>query len=437
MHDPTPPAPPDELGHAHGHALGVLTTWTVLDAALGVYLAQSGLSATSILLLGLSALLFALAMFRFGRDRPVFPLDRLVVGLVVVHLLAFAVRPYRPFVPEPPGVFQALAALTLGAVLVGAAVRQPVKGLGIAIFMGLAARGLVILLDSPPTFDVPYLQATAGHDILAGINPYVMPFVPQGYPYWPFSAVAAAAGLLIGDARWSSVGADAMTAGALIWLALRVGMSGRMAAGIAALWLWTFAGLFVTWEGFPEPILVALAAVATAALAQARWAVAGFLVGLAVATKQFGVALLPFLALLPIRVRLRTLPVAVLTAVAIIAPFVIWSPDPFIAQTIQVHLAEPARGFSLNLLEPAPGLLPRIHLPFALAAALGLAAGLAVWSRFRGSTAGWLASSAAVLLAVFLVNDIAFVNYYQLVLGLLALLIVVPDGAWPTRLSPA
>jgi hypothetical protein len=59
---------------------------------------------------------------------------------------------------------------------------------------------------------------------------------------------------------------------------------------------------------------------------------------------------------------------------------------------------------------------------------LALGIGLVVRLRWPDSIDGWLAGSIALLTVAFSLIGISFVNYYQIPLALLLVLILIPDG---------
>lgn len=431
------PATSPPVDRVSPRGLGILVAWGLLDATLGIYLFQNGLSVTTSFLLMASAVLVAVALLGRGQPTSAVSVERLAVALIVMQAATLSVLPYRQIGSSPPVTIHLLAAVGLLAVVVGVVVRRWEVGLGIAAAAAIAARLVVVAGDIPPTFDVPFIQAAAGQALLNGSNPYLTHIYIEGYPYWPMSAIAAALGLLAGDARWASVAADVITAGSLVVIGRSMWPGTRVGLALAVLWLWSLAGLFITWQGFPEPIVVATVALAVVALVRPRPlpVLAGVFIGLAIATKQFGLGLIPFLPFSGRTMRWRTLPAALIGAAAWIAPFWLWRPDAFVHGSIVSLLDAPGRAFSLNLLEPLPGVLPRLHVAFAAAAALGLILGGLVQWRWQSPVASWLAGTAMFLLTVFLLNEIGFVNYYQLVLGLLALVVLVPED-WPTMAAP-
>ena len=360
------------------------------------------------------------------------------IGLVLaVELAARVAVPFRPEAPAPAIPVPALAILALiafGGWVVSRRSRTTWLGAASLVVVAgaaLATRFAIVAFDVEPGFDVHLIQEAGGRAILAGANPYLADTAYHaGYPYWPLSAVLAAGGLLFGDARWGLLVADAVTVAAFIVTARNVGAPGRVGALAAALLLWNSSGLYLTWQSLPEPAVIALAAVGVALLTRprARGLLAGVALGLAIGVKQLGLGMLPFLPLSRDRGRWTAFAVASAVSGAILLAFLAWSPDAFLTGTISSHLVEPARDYAVNLLDPLPGVLPRLNVPFVVTAILALGIGLAVRLRWPDSIDGWLAATAAMFTIAFATIGISFVNYYQIPLALLLLLVLVPDG---------
>ena len=235
-------------------------------------------------------------------------IDYLGAAIVAVHCVIFLVFPFRadPGPPPPDDLYRIFPAIVLIGLGIGAvltAIRRDLPAmtaaLVVAVAVGIVFRVVIVASDTPPFFDVFYIQEAAGDALLSGIDPYLTQVWVNGYLYLPVAAIAAAAGELIGDARWASVAGDLMVIAALPLFARRVGASTRAGLALAAVWAWWAAGFYIIWQGFPEPILIGFAALAAAALAgeRPRTVLGGVLVGLAAATKQFGLGLIPFLPL--------------------------------------------------------------------------------------------------------------------------------------------
>jgi hypothetical protein len=403
--------------------------WICLDAAIAVYLYQDGVGPASRFLL-LAALIAAfvaclrpLATSRNGE------LAALMMGVVLAQLIVRAVVAYRAGPPPPPGI-QVAAAIALLAVLGSTlAVRRWPGILELALLAtiaaGLGTRALVVLLDIAPTFDVPLIQMAAGEAVLDGESPYLTRVYSGGYPYLPVASLAAAAGLVVGDARWTSVLADLVSCAAVIGIAgfLRqprvVGLAG------SAMWAWHSGALYVTWQGFPEPVLIAFSLLAMAILCSRAPAwVAGAAMGLAVATKQFGAAILVTALAMGPRGR-DVAAVAGATALAVILPFAVSHPVDFVNGTLVSLAAEPGRPHALNLSG-----LSLLAVPLAL---LGTFLALRGWQH---PLFAWSAAASLLLLAAFAFNPIAFVNYYATVLGLMLPLFSSASEPAPGRAGP-
>ena len=420
-------------------APGLLLAWVLLDASMGIYLWLNGPSTISRILLagGIALLLFVLLHRPAASERPTLAVVEMGIGLILgLELVARIATPYRPEPPAPTIPIPALAAVALvalGGWLASRRSRATWLGIGsLAVIVGaaLAARVLIVGWDVEPGFDVHLIQQTAGQAILDGQNPYLTHIYDSGYPYWPLSALLAAGGLVFGDARWGLPVADAATVAAFIVIARNVGAPGRLGALAAALLLWNVSGLYITWQSLPEPAVIAFSALGIALLTRPRprGVLAGIAIGLSVATKQLGLGLLAFLPLSRDRRRWTAFGVAAGVSAAFILPFLALAPAAFIEGSVASHLVEPARDYAINLLDPLPGVVPHFTVPIVITGIIALTAGLAVRLRWPDAIDGWLAGSIAFLTVAFALIGISFLNYYQIPLALLLLLVLMPDG---------
>jgi len=420
---------------------GIAVALVALEATIGIYLANHGATGGTFLLLPGSAaarLLLAVAVVAgIVAVGPGIPLGRLkletmLLGLLV-GLLAFEVA--IPLRNEPsPYVWIVAGLATVGMASIAVGSRRPDRdlqmGLAIAIVAGIAAHVATVLLV-PLIWDVGAIGEAAGRALLAGDNPYLTHVWRGGYPYLPVSAVASAIGVLVGDVRWPTVVANATTVVLLVVAGRRLDVPERGLL-VAATWIWSTGLLFVTGQGFYEPLIVAMSAgslVVLLASPRRAW-FAGVLIGIAASTKQFGLGLIPYLP-----VRTPGAPAAALaavtTVVVLIAPFAAWGLSPFANGTVLSLVGEPARAFALNVLILPDG---RTMINMPVYVALGLAAAASIWAagqwsgrRWSDSIARWLAGSATLFLVAFALNGIGFVNYYMLVIGLWLMLILVAD----------
>ena len=327
-----------------------------------------------------------------------------------------------------------LIGLGIGAVLTALhrGLRAMTAALVVAVAVGIVFRVVIVASDAPPFFDVFYIQEAAGVALLSGIDPYLTQVWVNGYLYLPVAAIAAAAGELIGDARWASVAGDLMVIAALPLFARRVGASTGAGLALAAVWAWWAAGFYIVWQGFPEPILIGFAALAAAALAgeRPRTVLGGVLVGFAAATKQFGLGLIPFLSLG--HGGWRAVVAAGLTWLVVVVPFALWHPDRFFEGALFSLVREPARDYAFNVLN-WPGV--SFDPPLVLVFVISLLFGWVCQRRQDSPVAAWLAGSIGLFIVAFALNRIAFINYFAIPMALMLFLILAYAGRRPVEVE--
>jgi hypothetical protein len=350
------------------------------------------------------------------------------------------VTPFRPEQPAPTVPVPALAVVALIGVMGWVIARSrdrpaaAAAALAAVLLSSLAARFAIVAWDIEPGFDVHLIQQAAGEALLAGQNPYLTHVYAPGYPYWPMSAILAAGGLVFGDARWGLLLGDAVTIAGFVAVARNVGAMGSVGALAAAVLLWNPSGLYMTWQSLPESFVIGMASIGLALLTrrQPRSVLAGVAFGIAIATKQLALGLMPFLPLSRDRGRWIAFGAAALASGGLVLVFLLMNPGAFLGGSVSSHLVEPSRDYAVNLLDPLPGVVPRLNVPIVLTGVISAGIGLAVRLRWPDAIDGWLASSAALLMIAFALIGISFVNYYQIPLALLLLLTMVPDG-WTTH----
>src|SRR5207248_2856522 len=110
-------------------------------------------------------------------------------------------------------------------------------------------------------------------------------------------------------------------------------------------------------------------------------------------------------------------------------PFLARSPAAFLEGSIASHIAEPPREYAFNLLDPLPGIVPPIHLPFVLTGIVALTTALVVRLRWPDAVDGWIAATTALMIVAFALIGISFMNYYQIPLALILVLVLLPESA--------
>jgi hypothetical protein len=416
---------------ALGSRVWFLLAWVLVDAAISVYLLSYGVGTAARLLLLAGIVAFGVVAMRSnaGGSRRI---DDLCILVVAAHAAVFLVAPFRAEVPAPSDLYRVFPGITLAVLAIAGAWRGAGRragamnvALGVAVAAGLLCRVAIVATDIDPPFDVWSIQAAAGRALLAGTDPYLTAVYHGGYLYLPLGAMAAAVGELLGDARWANIGGDLLVIVGLVAFARLEGRSYRLGLAVASLYAWWAGGLYVTWQGFLEPILLGWVAVAAVALAGdgPRLRIAGVFVGLAAATKQFGLGLMLFLP------RRRgggwpSLLSAAVTLLIVVLPFVLWHPTQFLEGTLFSLIREPGREYALNLLNwPGISLDPPLIAVFLASIAFG-------WlcqRRQTSSVTGWLAGSVGLLLGAFALNRIAFVNYFAIPLALMLFLLLARE----------
>jgi hypothetical protein len=400
----------------------------LLNFALATYVQQGGLGPLSVALLtgAIGAATFAVLAPPPAPGGPV-TTRAIAASLVLIELGMMIVFPFRPpiDVPSPTLPIAALATISLLAMLAAVVAARSGRswwlvGVGVVWLAAIVARVLVVGADVAPNFDVPLFQEEAARLLLGGHNPYETTVI-AAYPYGPVAIIGAAIGHVLGDVRWVQVGADLATAGALAWAGRRR-LDSFAGAAIGAMWLWSGAGLFVIWQGFPEPLMTALliaGAVCSRSHVPRAGLASGILVGLGAAAKQFGA--LPVLLLVARRGRARSIGLTALTTASLVVlPFLIANPARFLAGTVGFNINQPLRSFALNLIPLLRIFGPGTSVPPIVAVVAGTLAGLGVAWRRRSST-DWVEATVVGLMVFFVLGTISFVNYYEVPLGLLLL----------------
>jgi hypothetical protein len=299
-----------------------------------------------------------------------------------------------------------------------------------------ALAGSLVIRESPnPRIDVFGLEQEGARALLHGQDPYQIlypnPYTPgeteryfgdrrtelREYPYPPLSLALTTVGYVVaGDVRWTLLTAELLIPLFLFLLARRSGHSKKVALGLAILQLVHPRGTFVLEQAWTEGLIGCgfLALLLALKSGAASW-LGGTALGLYLASKQYSVVLLPLL--LPRRVVPRSWwPVALLVALGVTLPGVLWGVRDFLEDVVWFQLRQPSRADAMSL----PGLIQwstGVRLP-GVVAVIGAAGALLFWSR-RRIDVSCLALAAACVYGIFFVTaKQAFCNYYYF-LGIL------------------
>jgi hypothetical protein len=316
------------------------------------------------------------------------------------------------------------AALIAAALVEGQRARLAAGALGCAIVAGFT----VVQASGSPAIDVWIILQQSTRALLHGANPYAMSFtgVPAGqtsdcFNYLPFTFLAALPGrVAFGDVRYAELlvlfGGVAM----LLWAFVRTARGdrgGRMALGIvlAAMAVSLPGTLRVAQQSWNESIILGCLAAAAALvlLGRAWWAVVPL--GLALATKQHVVLVLPLWALWRSFGPRRALVSGGLAA-GICLPWVLANPSRFYGCTVQFFIDLPARQDSLSVWKFVPH---GLQLPVVVVLT---AAGYVLAYRLLDGTVSSAVFGSGLLFAAFdLANKQSFENQWVLACQLLVL----------------
>ena len=256
-----------------------------------------------------------------------------------------------------------------------------------------------------------------------------------GFPYPPLSLLLSApAALLAGDFRIAGIIGIAVAC----WL-IGTARSNRLAPLVACLLLTTPRLFYVFEQGWTEPIVIGLVALAVRLLDRTP-ARAGWAVGLALAVKQY----MPFTGLLALRAlwgaaqeRAWRLGTAAAIGLLVTLPFALWHPHAFVRSAVWLQTQEPFRTDALSVLSWADR-----HGwgrgTFLWAVGAGIAGSLVGLASTVPTAAGYAASTALTLLLMFVFGSKAFCNYYVCVIGVLCCAIaLLPSPDAPTTRTTA
>ncbi|MET0404404.1 MAG: hypothetical protein ABW123_18475 [Cystobacter sp.] len=382
----------------------------------------------------------------------------LVLGLgLIVQFAQLATAAPAMYLRSNRESFQLfLGGVAAAAVLAGA-------GLGNESWLGRWRLPLLVLLHlnlghwilqhSPrPHIDVFAWHVEALKALGQGMNPYAITMpdiyghdlfyapgildkgrVQVGFPYPPLSLLVSGAGYVLGgDYRFSNLVAMGLAA-----VCMGYCQPGRVAPGVAALFLFTPRTFFVLEQGWTDayPALLLAFTVWCACRAPRLLPVA---LGLLFAIKHYMVLAVPLVYLLhpgatPWRATLRTLLKAAALAAVITLPFALLDPVAFYQDLIGFQLRQPFRIESLSYLawwNQQMGTRPPSWLGFLAPLPV---IGLALWRAPR-TPSGFALSVALLFLVFFAFSKQAFCNYYYFIIAALCSAL----AAWsaPPRVRP-
>jgi hypothetical protein len=320
-----------------------------------------------------------------------------------------------------------------GALLIGAMlVPRHRWGLGMLALGATAAAVLLIVQSSGhPAIDVWIILQQSTRALLHGANPYQLSFsgVPAGqtndcFNYLPFTFLAAVPGrVLLGDVRYAEVAVLLGGVGMLVAAVQRRARRGSrpawepatLAVPLVVMSLCLPGVLRVAQQSWNESMILGCLAAAVALVLWGHAWAAVVPVGLALATKQHVVLVLPLWALWRGFGPRRALAAAGLGA-AICLPWLVASPNRFYGCTVQFFFDLAARQDSLSVWKFMPGGLQPVVVLALIAGGYVLA-----WRLLDGSVSSLVFGSGLLFAAFDLANKQSFENQWLLACQLLVL----------------
>ena len=348
------------------------------------------------------------------------------------------------------GAATALGMLASLLLIAGIAVARRRWGLGILAFGSMAAASILMVQSSGhPAIDVWLILQQSTRALLHGANPYELSFsgIPAGqtddcFNYLPFTFLASLPGrVALGDVRYAELLVLLGGVGALVWAVHRAASPqaasrqggpaqaatgpaadaapgldpGRLAAPLVVMALCLPGMLRIVQQSWNESLILGCLAAAVALVLSDRAWLAVVPLGLALATKQHVVLVLPLWALWRGFGPRRAVAAAGLGA-AICLPWLLANPGRFYGCTVRFFVDLPARQDSLSVWKLMPG---GLQTPAVLVLTAGCY--LLGYRLLDGSLSSLVFGSGLLFAAFDLANKQSFENQWLLACQLLIL----------------
>jgi uncharacterized membrane protein len=296
----------------------------------------------------------------------------------------------------------------------------------------------LVLRASPlPAIDVFFNSSIAADSLLSLINPYsaqypdiyhgAYGYYPAAYGYWPFYLLSSLLPRILGDIRFLTIFCLALTVICTYRIAQKNG-SANNAGALLLLFLSLPGSIFITEQGWIDPLLLALLSVMALCIYCRKWLLSSVVLGCIISTKQYG-----FIVCIPtfiiwykstgfIKSVLLTIG-CLLIVMAILLPFIAVNPEAFYQSTIQLFFQISARNDSSSI----PALLQHsynysitgVMLPLIYIAILLI---MIVWQfRSVNSLSVWLYTIGLTYAWIFAFGKQAFANYHHFAICILIL----------------
>lgn len=417
--------------------------------SLSVVAAQPALSATLSIL---ALVLFGLSLHSSIPTNA--PGDARWAAFVALAVLVLSLGVSRTEVPDSivdarlPGVILGAAACV---VTFFASEKRALRSIAVALALccALVVTGGLVASEwnSDLGTDIYHAHKSAGIALLEGVNPYTdavkilngSPYAPEGtiiegYPYPPVVLIAYGSAGAFTDPRLVSTVAWLAILGWAGAAALARSSDSQSSLGVCLL-LATAPGWPLIWfSAWTEPLSLVLLLLAVLAW-QRGPLISGVLLGLALASKQYLVFLTPLLLLHRDENWVKRLITAALTVIVTLLPAILIDPASFYTATIGNLADIGARPDSQSISGLLEGIGVQFELPQWAWLTVGLGAATAVGLRSRSSS--MLLGRVGLALGVAFAVGLAFLNYWFLIFGMLAISIILDERSSSLRTAEA
>ncbi len=305
------------------------------------------------------------------------------------------------------------------------------------ILIVIALKIFMVWSSPAPLIDVYGIQKLAPKSILDGHSPYSVEYhfswekVPlSAYTYGPFNIyLNFASFLLAADPRYVQMIAE-IGVGLLIYLILGKNKwtdhRSVIAEILSLIFLFSPRALFILEQSWIDPTVVFLLTLFTYLLFVWRKQTLGYAVlGLAIATKQYTILVIPFLYFSGL-LKLRNLLTIFIVVLLVSLPFIVWSLKDFVSDVVLFSIfIYPSRYDSLSwnsFVHNFTGYdIPKVLIIFMEIVLFWFL--VKKQNKFVGSQV--ILNTGILLLFTFLVYRIAFINYYYLAASIVFISLVM------------
>lgn len=300
------------------------------------------------------------------------------------------------------------------------------------ISLSLILRIFMVWSSPDPYIDVYDYLKKGAFGFISGNNPYSMMYTkmykdvtPDFYSYLPGMIFLTLPFILIlGDPRFTVIAAEFMVA----LIIYKLSEKNKSRYIFPLLLLNNPISLYMVEQSYTEPIILFLLVLFAWGILKNKRIATIISFGLALATKQYVIFLLPLIMRLKMDFKkiLFIITGVILTAAVFVIPFYLWSPVDFLHDAVFLQLNFPPRYEGLTLFS----FLYKFGISYNVTVGnILIAAGLIfVYIRKKINISQFFYLSSFAYLIIFFFNKWAFINYYYLISQLLLIGVILDDN---------